>query len=877
MIGQELGHYRIEEKLGEGGMGVVYKAHDTHLGRPVAIKVLSPEAMSHPARKQRFVQEARTASSLNHPNILHIYDIDAANGVDFMAMEFVSGKTLDQLFGPDGLPMGEALHYAIQIAAALARAHEAGIVHRDIKPANIMVTAEGLVKVLDFGLAKLTEPLAEIGDSSVTRTTYGPRTELGAIIGTIQYMSPEQAEGKSVDPRSDIFSFGALLYEMVTGQRPFQGGSPVGILSAILSKEPVPLSEVRTSVPAEIDRIVGRCLRKDQRERFQSMGEVKSALEEAAQALRLSSTVGTPRPQAPAAERPRRRRLAWAGAGIAAASILAAVAPWGRMSEVFRSGGGARTQLVAVLAFESVGGPAERAFAGGVREVLGRSLCRLDQFQNARRVLPPRDVHGDATRTPGEARTKLGANLALTGAVERAGGRVRLRLKLVDAATLQQVDHVETDLPLSDPSGLMDGLDKAVTSVLRFRVSARQEAALTPRRTKVGASCESYLEAYGNLQAGDRAEDLDRAADLFRTALAKDPSFGPSQAGLAESLWAKSMLTRDKQAAEEARQTALRALSNGADLPEVHVLLGQVYAGTGQPQEAVEEFRRALEMDPLNLEGHTGLGEALEALGRLTDSENAYKALVGLWPGYLVPYSHLAAFYLRQGRYQEAEPMFRKVVELAPENAAGYQNLGGLYHMLGRAGEAAAALKRAIAIQPTAPGYTNLGTLYFFQGRYSDAVPLMEKAVEMEPNDWVYWGNLGDAYRWTPDFRRRAPAAYARAIQLAAQQPNINPNDGGLHSTLALYRAKLGDASKALGEIAEARRLAPMNSRVLFKAALVYEITGKREQALNALDLALQGGYSRDEVRSEPELAELRKDPRYQRLDKEPSAARAAR
>ena len=278
MIGKTISHYRILEKLGSGGMGVVYKAEDTKLGRTVALKVLPPERVADPNRKRRFVQEARAASALNHPNIITIYDIDEADGVHYIAMEHVEGKTLERLIARHGLRVNEALKYAVQMAAALAKAHSAGIVHRDLKPTNVMVTDDGLVKVLDFGLAKLTEA-APTGDAE-TAVTLEPTTEEGTIVGTVGYMSPEQAEGKAVDARSDIFSFGSVLYEMLTGQRAFQGETKISTIAAILREEPKPLSQVVEGLPREIERLVKRCLRKDPAHRFQHMDDLKVALEE---------------------------------------------------------------------------------------------------------------------------------------------------------------------------------------------------------------------------------------------------------------------------------------------------------------------------------------------------------------------------------------------------------------------------------------------------------------------------------------------------------------------------------------------------------------------------------------------------------------------
>jgi eukaryotic-like serine/threonine-protein kinase len=324
MIGQSLTHYRIESKLGQGGMGVVFRALDTHLDRPVAVKLLPPEAVANPDRKRRFVQEAKAASALNHPNIIHVYGIDTAasqgHPVDFIAMEFVEGKTLHDCIGRKGLPIREALKYAVQIADALAAAHAAGIIHRDIKPGNIMVTGPasgrpGLVKILDFGLAKLSEP-DQISDSAPTETLR-PRTEDGAIVGTVAYMSPEQAEGKNVDARTDVFSFGAVLYEMVTGQRAFQGDTRISTLSAILHKEPTPLHKIVEAAPPDLERLIAYCLRKDPSERMHSMKDVRLLLEDVGEAEQKPSV-----PAAAATRRSWLRRLVLAGASLVALAAL---------------------------------------------------------------------------------------------------------------------------------------------------------------------------------------------------------------------------------------------------------------------------------------------------------------------------------------------------------------------------------------------------------------------------------------------------------------------------------------------------------------------------------------------------------------------------
>jgi serine/threonine protein kinase/Tol biopolymer transport system component len=316
MIGKTLGHYQITEKLGEGGMGVVYKARDTHLDRFAALKVLPPEKVSDPDRKRRFIQEAKAASALNHPNIITIHDIDQADGIDFIAMEYVAGKTLDELIPRKGMRLSLALKYAIQIADALARAHGAGIIHRDLKPSNVMVDEHGLVKVLDFGLAKLTETAGPEAETAATRTGSG------TILGTAAYMSPEQAEGKHIDTRSDIFSFGSMLYEMLTGQRAFRGDTRASTIASILREDPKPISQVSEGLPRDAEKIVRRCLRKDPEHRFHHMEDLRVALEE----LKEESDSGALETADGVKPRPRRKFI-WAF-GIAAALVIATVGVW---------------------------------------------------------------------------------------------------------------------------------------------------------------------------------------------------------------------------------------------------------------------------------------------------------------------------------------------------------------------------------------------------------------------------------------------------------------------------------------------------------------------------------------------------------------------
>jgi len=324
VAGQTLLHYRILEKIGEGGMGVVYKALDSHLDRHVAVKVLPPDKVADEERRQRFAQEAKAASALNHPNIVVVHDITEDRGVNFIVMEYVEGKTLDQLVGRKGLKLNEALGYAVQVADGLAKAHSAGIVHRDLKPTNIMVTSDGRIKILDFGLAKLMEEggADEFGPTRTLGRPERPRTEEGFIVGTAAYMSPEQAEGKKVDARTDIFSFGVVLYEMLTGQKAFSRETKIATLAAILREDPKPAGQINETLPPDIEQILTRCLRKDPQRRWQNMSDLKVVLQD----LKEDSESGKLRASQAAAARPRRRPFVWIG--LATLVLAAAILLW---------------------------------------------------------------------------------------------------------------------------------------------------------------------------------------------------------------------------------------------------------------------------------------------------------------------------------------------------------------------------------------------------------------------------------------------------------------------------------------------------------------------------------------------------------------------
>jgi eukaryotic-like serine/threonine-protein kinase len=459
MLGKTISHYRILEKLGEGGMGVVYKARDTRLERFVALKILPTERMADPERKRRFVQEARAASSLNHPHIVTIHDIDEADGVHFIAMEYVDGQTLDQLIPRKGLQLKTALKYGVQMADALAAAHAAGIVHRDLKPGNLMVTESGLVKVLDFGLAKLIEE-ATTSPLEMTKTLSvipQAKTEEGMILGTVSYMSPEQAEGKRVDARSDIFSLGSVLYEMVTGRKAFQGETKLSTLTAILREEPKRASEIVEDLPRDLERIISRCLRKDQSRRFQHMGDVKVELEELNEESDSGKLLA-----APGLERAPHRNRLWAGILLAlVAAAVVAVWLYYRRSE-------APEQPITVVPLTSyAGNESQPSFSPDGNQVAfcwnGESQDNYDIYQKLIGSEPPRPLTTDPADDTSPAWSpdgrsivflrSLSAEKAAVFLISALGGPERQLAEVYKIPFSPDIDFASASAPAWSPDG----------------------------------------------------------------------------------------------------------------------------------------------------------------------------------------------------------------------------------------------------------------------------------------------------------------------------------------------------------------------------------------------------------------------------------------
>ncbi|MGI8783537.1 MAG: protein kinase domain-containing protein [Acidobacteriota bacterium] len=590
MIGQTLGHYRIPSKLGEGGMGVVYSARDAHLDRRVAIKVLPAEAVANPERKRRFVQEAKAASALSHPNIITIYDISQAGGVDFIAMEYVSGKTLEDLIKPKGLALGEALKYAVQIADALASAHAAGIVHRDLKPANIMVNEQGLVKVLDFGLAKLTEPKeSDELAPTLTKIDESPQTEMGAVLGTVAYMSPEQAEGRPVDARSDIFSFGSVLYEMTTGRRAFGGNTKLSILTAIVRDEPERASAVAPVVPLELESLIARLLRKDPDRRWQSMADVKVALTEIKEGTstggRIASTA--PADSVPGSFLKRRKALA---ATIIGALLLVSAA-WFFLDRFFQPQKPDFGESASVLISKFDNRTGDPVFDGTLEYALERELSNSsfvsvaprERIEDALRLMKrPLNASIDANLGREICLRDGGIRVLLGGRIEKLGSTYSLSVLLVDPAGGATIASVNDEAPgQQQVLAATRRLSNNVRAALGEALPAIRES--DEKLEKVTTPSLRALQLYTEAMALINERKWGPAAELLKAAISADPGFASANIYCA---WALRNQGSPPEQWLPYRERALQLAEASSDV-ERYFILGSYYSIRGQDEQAI--------------------------------------------------------------------------------------------------------------------------------------------------------------------------------------------------------------------------------------------------------------------------------------------------
>ncbi len=873
--GERIGDYQIVGRIGAGGMGVVYKATDLKLDRTVALKFLPEDLGPGSPERERFLREAKTASSLDHQNIGVIHGIEeTADGKLFIVMAYYEGETLGQKIRRGPLGTAEALDMAIQVARGLEDAHARKIIHRDIKPPNVVVTRQGVAKIVDFGLAR------------VVATTAASQS-LG-ISGTVGYMSPEQAMSRPLDQRTDLWALGVTLAEMLTGRNPFQADSAGATMIAILHHPP---KGFENQLP-EVQAILYRAMAKDPDNRYGSASQMLADLERVRASIssqyaavagdaptvtlnpkesrrttrELEKYLGRATGSGDIFGKPRNARWKlWAG--VAAALILGGAAtlliPSVR-NRLFGAAAGASAYHVAVLPFQTIGGGASDALvAEGLMQSLTGKLSNLEVGKKSLWVVPASVVVARKVADPTAALRELGATMVVQGMIEREGQDVHLTVNLIDTKTLRQVGSAEFEDPAGDLATLQNEAVSRLANLMGITMTPGMLAATGGRVEPV--AYESYLKGLGYLQRYDKAGNIEAAIAAFEAATKSDPQFALGYAELGEAYRLRYQLDRNLQWIPEVTANCNRALQLDNHLPAAYVTLGQLHARLGKYDLAQQEFQQALSLDPNDASAELGLASNYAAVGRNADAEAAYKRAIALRPDDWNGYNSLGLFYDDQGKYSQAIAEIQKAIQLTPDNAQLYFNLGAMYLDTGNAKEwpaAETALKKSLAISQSYPAYANLGLLYMEEKRYADSAAMTEKALQIDNKDFRVWSNVVLAYEWLGD-KTKAEVARAQEIARLQEAAKLRPQDATLQSALGENYAEQGERGKALSHLQTALALAPHSSQVLFDAGCAYEVMGKRGVALPYIEEALRRGYPLADLKTSPILRSLLRDPNF--------------
>ena len=854
--------YRIEALLGQGGMGRVYKAYDKDLDRVVALKVVRQGAMGETDALKRFKQELVLASKISHKNILRIHDMGEVGGTKFITMAYVEGHDLYGILKENPkLPMERVLKYARALAEALAAAHAEGVIHRDLKPQNILVNKDDQIFVSDFGLAKSFEE----GAQGMTKT--------GAFLGTPRYMSPEQVEGKPADQRSDLYSYGLMLYEMAVGDVPFTGESTLKVMYQRIQEKPKNPKLINPSLPSWFVRIIMRCLERDPEARYQSAYEILADLQGSRGSSSGAHTVQIQIPEFVA-----KRRWTWvAVSGVVALLLLAVAIP--PIRHLILGGGSTKSgtsasgipslsqgKFIAILPFRVLGDDQSLAYVGeGLNDALSSKLFQLKEV----RLASDKAVAKVSEKDPLEKTARnLGVNLIVQGTIQGTSDKMAVIVNLMDAAEGKRLWTQQFTGITKDLLSMEDQISSQLVTALDIKATSEEMARTAERPTENVDAYDLYLRGRQAMRGSQGVNGAQSAVDYFEQGIKKDPQFALAYAGLADASLYIYNSKKDAFWAQKALAAAERAEQLRDDLPDTHFALGSVYQDTGKYSQAIVELKRGLQLAQNSDEGYGRLGFAYMNNGQKDEAIAAYKKAIEVNPYYWASHLDLGNVYLSIGDNEKALQEYKRATELEPENHDSWDNVGVVYSRMGRYEECIAAFQKSIQLSPTWHAYANLSGIYFMLHRYDEAVKAAERAVELSPNQEIAIGNLADAYRWSGQ-KDKADATYDKAIAVAFKELEVNPKDSNTMGSLALYYAKKGDYVRGMEFIQRARAIDKKDVGLIYIQATVEDLAGRQSDALRTLREALSKGYPVTEPQEDPEFGNLKNQPEFKALMKE--------
>jgi len=819
MIGKAVSHYKILEKLGEGGMGVVYKAEDTKLKRTVALKFLSPRALGSEEEKTRFINEARAAAALDHPNICTIHEIDEAEEQTFISMAYIEGQSLKEKIEAGPLTINESLQIGIQIAKGLQEAHERGIVHRDIKSGNVMLTPRGQAKIMDFGLAKM-------GKGEL-------KTKEGTTLGTVAYMSPEQAQGEEVDHRTDIWSMGVILYEMITGRRPFRGDYEQAVIYSILNEEPEPITGLRTGVPMELERIVGKTLAKDPDQRYQHADELIVDLRAL---LTESTTEGSVSTRTIFRVPPKRRARSLLVTGIILVAAVILITGYFLIQSARRvvgpESGAVAGEIwknsIAVLPFRDLSPAGDQEyFSDGMTEAIIGKLTGLKDLKVISMTSAMR------YKSPDRDMKKIGQELdvstILEGSIQKEGNRIRVNAQLINVGDDAHLWSHTYDRELQSVFAIQDSISEAIVDAMRIKLLGDDRAELIKRHTDNLEAYNAYVQ--GRFLWNKRVEEhLMKAIEYFEDAIELDPNYALAYAGLADaySVLPSNIGYPPEQAFPKAREAAEKAVQLDDELAEAHASMGLALANEGDPDQAEKEYKKAIELNPGYAYAHYWYSLLLGNMGREEGSLKELETAYELDPLSVVILVNLASKKAASDDTTKVEELFNRAIEVEPGRGATYSIYARYLGQIGKVKEAEELIKRALEIEPNRVStYIAYGDGLREIGRTQEAIQLYYQALEIDSANTGTYNALAYAYNELGNFDKALWAA-SRGIELAPDQPNPYDTRGEIYALNGMPERAIENYKKALEKD-------PDFQASLGHLAAVYLLTGDWRKAEDAL------------------------------------------
>ncbi len=860
MIGTLVGHYRIISPLGGGSMGEVFKAENTHLSNQfVAIKFLGSKVIDKPSSRERFQRETRAIASLNHPNICAVQDAGELQGRPYIVMEYLDGKSLRELLTSAPLDPELVLSLGIQLCDGLQAAHSNGIIHRDIKPSNIVLTATGHAKLLDFGLAKLVDNGLVFNLSSLT-TEHETLTGEGALVGTVPYMSPEQALGKPLNQRSDLFSMGVVLYELAGGVHPFRGDTQAAICDEIIHRNPPSIIRMNPLLPHQFDGFFQRALEKDPECRFQTAADMRATLVQIQRKLQHEISGDRPGPK----PKPKPWPKALLRIGVPLLLVLAILFTWnptfmGRVGRMFGISNLPEKRWVAVLPFDvhcEKGN--QQFFVEGLRLDLEGELLSLSKQSQTFRVIPLRA--SDEIESPREAGRELGVNLVLMGSLTCQGQNGIIHLTLISTEDDGLVEAERIDGSLENRNDLAARTRRSVQGMLQLRIQVAGTGTLAAAPDLEGL----FLEGKGFLSRYEEPESLKKAVERFEKVIEEAPDFAPAYAGLAEAY-------RHLYTHEHSREWIDRGVA-AADLavvfdeknPGSFTAKGWMLVEFGQWKDALDVFDKALELAPEDSNALRGRARALKDGNRPDEALREYQKVIELHPDGWAGYRELAQHYWDLGDYEQALSNFQKVRTFLPNSFRAVGNVVAAYTRLEEWDLAEAVVKELIEEEDNFFARDLLGTCYWRQKRFEEAAEEYEKALELDDSDWALWGNLGGMYKHL-NRPEEAERCFEEAMQRVTGALEINPEDAEFRLDYADYLYELGEEDESLRQLELVEVLPELDTdpSLMYLMGQVYEKCGRRQDAIDWVIKALEDGWPRETVESSPTMKDFVQDPEW--------------